>query len=853
MPSPASHRSDLRLLERFWREPVHRTVLPNGLTVLLKPDASAPVASVQVWVRTGSVHEGDLAGAGLSHYLEHLLFKGTANRPGRDISSLVQAHGGDINAYTSFDRTVYHIDLPAASVGMAVELLADMVLNSTLPPEEVERERNVILREIDMGQDDPDHRLAESLFATAFRTHPFRHPIIGHRDLFAAVTRDELLRYYRARYVADNLAVVVVGDIDPVGVEADVRRHFGGVKRAALAPVLVPDEARQLGPRSLHRFEDVEVARAGLAWQIPGLTHPDAVALEALATVLGAGDSSLLWQEIRERAGLVHAIDATSWNPGSVGLFYVSFTCEPDKREAATAAVQAALQRWGRRGISAALVRKAVRQLVVGEINTRKTMAGQAARLGAAEVVIGDLDFSRTYFERLVALRPADLQRVLRTYLQPHGLTSVSLNPAAAVSGTAASRIQATEPGAFETIVLPNGARLLLQPHAHLPNLHLRLSCLGGGRYEKPDRRGATALLATMLTKDTRRRSAAAVAQTIEEVGGVFQSFSGNNSFGLALEVLPTDAARALALLDEAVRQPGFKRSTFLQERDAQLAAIRQDNDDVVTLGRRLLRQRFFGAHPLAVDAQGDEAGLAALQPADLQALHRRLLVAGNVVLSVVGDFDPRRLVPQLKAFLARLPRGDAAVPSDSTPLPAAPGAHVERQPRQQAVVFQAFRGPALGAADYYVGEVADELFSGMSSRLFERVREEKGLAYFVRSARVIGLDAAMFYFMAGTAPGSEEAVLAEIEAEIARVAAGGVDPAELRRCQTRLKAARRMGLQTNSARAGQAGLNVLYGLPVNDWVNYDGYVEAVTIDALADFARRYLRADARVQLVVRP
>ncbi|MBX3748999.1 MAG: insulinase family protein [Opitutaceae bacterium] len=853
MSLPAGRRHDLHLLERFWREPVHRTVLPNGLTVLVKPDAGAPVVSVQVWVRTGSTHEGDLAGAGLSHYLEHLLFKGTANRAGRDISSVVQAHGGDINAYTSFDRTVYHIDLPAAAAGLAIEVLADMVLNSTLPPEEVERERSVILREIDMGQDDPDHRLAESLFATAFRTHPYRHPIIGHRDLFAAVTRDELLRYYRARYVPDNLTVVVVGDIDPAQVEADVRRHFGGAKRAALAPVLVPEEARQLGPRSLHRYEDVEISRAGLAWQIPGLTHPDAVALEALATVLGAGDSSLLWQEIREKAGLVHAIDATSWNPGSVGLFYISFTCDADKREKATAAVHAALRRWGRRGIGAALVRKAVRQLVVGEINTRKTMAGQAARIGAAEVVIGDLDFGRTYFERLVALRPADLQRVLRAYLQPQGLTSVSLNPAAAATAAASARAEGVEPGDFTAIALPNGARLLLQPHAHLPNLHLRLSCLGGGRYEDPARRGATALLATMLTKDTRLRSAAAVARTIEEVGGVFHAFSGNNSFGLALEVLPTDAARALTLLGEAVHEPAFRRDTFEQERDAQLAAIRQDNDDVVTLGRRLLRRKFFGSHPLAIDAPGDEAGLAALQPGDLKALHRRLMVAGNVVLSVVGDFDPRHLAPKLKAFLARLPRGHANLASANAALPAEPGAFVERQPRQQAVVFQAFAGPALGAPDYYVAEVADELFSGMSSRLFERVREEKGLAYFVRSARVIGLDAAMFYFMAGTAPDSEAAVLAEVEAEIARVAAGCVEPAELARCQTRLKAARRMGLQTNASRAGQAGLNALYGLPVDDWKNYDRQIDAVTVAALAEFARRYLRADARVQLVVRP
>jgi zinc protease len=854
MSKPDSLRASLDLLAPLWREPVHRSVLPNGTTVLLKPDHSAEVASVQVWVKTGSIHEDRLLGAGLSHYLEHLLFKGTARRAGREISATVQAQGGDINAYTTFDRTVYYIDLPAEGVPVALDLLADMVLHSTLPADEVVREKDVILREIAMGQDEPDQRLGEALFESAFRVHPYRYPIIGHRDVFAAVTRDQLLAYYHTRYVPNNLVVVVVGKIDVANVTALVTQHFGAASRAPLPPVLVPDEPLQLGARTVQRFEDVEITRAGLAWQIPGLTHPDAVALEVLAMVLGAGDSSLLWQEIRERKGLVHTIDATSWNPGRVGLFYLSFTCEPDKRKAATAAVLAALQRWSHRGLTPAMVKKAVRQLVVGEINTRKTMSGQASRLGAAEVVIGDLDFSRTYFERLVATRPVDLQRVMQAYLRPSNLTSVSLNPKE-TAGVAAAVTSNPPPRAaeFEQVTLPNGARILLQPNRKLPNLHLRLTCLGGALQETAGKRGATTLLATMLTKDTKRRSAAAVAGFIEEVGGSFYPFSGNNSFGLAAEVLPSEAARALSVLSDAILAPAFRPATFAIERDAQLAALRQDNDDVVTYGRKLLRRKFFGTYPLAIEAAGDEASLAALKPADIAALHRGLLVASNVVLAVAGDFQPRQLLPKLKAILAKLPKGGVTSARRTFSLPAFSGDVIEQQPRQQAVVYEAYPGPALKSADFYVGEVADELFSGMSSRLFERVREEKGLAYFVRSARVIGMEAGMFYFMAGTAPDKEAAVQAEITAEIARVAAGGVEPEELRRCQTRLKAARRMSLQTNSSRASQAGLNAIYGLPVNDWQNYPAHIEAVTISDLARFAQTYLKPDARIRLVVRP
>jgi zinc protease len=317
--------------------------------------------------------------------------------------------------------------------------------------------------------------------------------------------------------------------------------------------------------------------------------------------------------------------------------------------------------------------------------------------------------------------------------------------------------------------------------------------------------------------------------------------------------VLPPDAARALAVLEEAVCSPAFKAATFALERDAQVAALQQDADDVVTFARKLARKKFFGPHPLGSDASGDEAGVKALKPADLVALHRRLCVGPNVVRAVAGDFDPRKLVPKLKTFLAKLSSNAAPIAPKQSGGPAAASDLVERQPREQAVVLQAFPGPRAHGEDFYVGEMADELFSGMASRLFERVREEKGLAYLIRSGRITGLDAGMFYFFAGTQPGRENEVLAEIDAEIARVQLGGVEAAELARCQTRLKAARRQGMQTNAARAMQAAINVLQGQPVNDWRNHDARIEAVGIDDLARFAQSHFQRPLRTQLVVRP
>ncbi len=847
--------ADRRLLERLWAQPVHRTELPNGLVCLVQPDDAAPVVSVQVWVKTGSQHEGALLGAGLSHYLEHLLFKGTETRAGREISATVQAHGGQINAYTTYDRTVYYIDLPAPHLEVAVDLLADMVLRSTLPADEVARERDVILREIAMGEDDHDRRHWDALARTVFKAHPLREPVIGHRDVFSAVSREELLAYYRERYAPNNLVVVIAGDVSAETARAAVEKHFGAAPRRRLAPVYQPAEAPQLAPRIFRETAEVELSRGAVAWPSVPLTHPDAPLLDLLAVVIGYGDSSPLWQSIREKQRLVHSIDAHHWSPGEAGLFAIFFTADPDKREAAERAIRLELSRLATRGFTAAALKRAVRQLVVGEIGGRKTVSRRASRLGSAEVVAGDLDFSRTWFARVAAATPASLRAVLQRHLSPLRVNLVSLDP---VPGRAEPRVgpsvkkPATRSADWQLRTLPNGVRLLLRRDERQPNLHVHLVCEGGPLHEAPEKRGSTALLATMLTKDAGERSAAEVAAAIEGVGGSFNPLSGNNSVGLAVEVLPGDAALANELLRAAVLQPAFAARTFEVERDAELAHLQQDEDDVVSAGHRLARRKFFGGHPFALDAHGDQDCVRALKPADLRALWKRLAVGANTVVAVAGDFDEKTFVPALTRWLGKLPRGEApARPAPHRPRPAAE--HAERRECAQALVFDAFPGPSALDADDTLATVLHEILSGMAARLFERVREEKGLAYFVSATRVVGVQDGLFYLYAGTQPGKEREVLVEFEAEVARLAAGEIEPAELSRAITRLQASRRMRLQTNAARAAEAAVRTLLGLPLETLEETDARLAAVSAPELARFARTWLAAERRQRLVLSP
>ncbi len=835
------------------QEPVVRYVLANGLTVLLKPDQSSPVCSAQVWIKTGSVHENQHLGSGISHFVEHMLFKGTERRPGKELSEVVHDAGGYINAYTTFGRTVYYIDIPSENVEVALDVLSDAVFGSTFPAEEVDKEREVINREIAMGDDDPDTKLSHALFETAFNQHPYRYPIIGYKDVFNRLTRDDLVGYYRERYVPNNAVLVITGDFAIGEMRLLAEKWFGGYERRALAPIFLPDEPLQLAARRLDLFEDVQVTRIALGFQVPGLTHADTPALDALSLALGNGDSSFLFQHLREELQLVHAIDCSNWTPGTVGVFYVSIICDPDKRDAALAEMRRYVETLQESDFSEEIVAKVRRQLLVNEINTRRTVSGQASRLGAAEVVVGDIGYAKNYLSRIGEVTAADLYRAMKTWLRWDRLTTITLNPKDAVSTLEGEAPNARSSLDFEVIPQSNGSQLLLRENARLPQLHFRVVLKAGSLYEPAGKHGLTALLAIMMTKDTAKRSAQEVAEAIEGVGGAFYEFSGNNSMGFALEVLPTDLDLAVDLLEEALLRPEFDEEVFDMEKQSHIAGIKESLDDIVTVGRRHLRRRFFGAHPFAIGGNGAVETVESITLDDLKAFWRSVVVSGNLTIAVSGQYERSVLEPKLRALLAKLPSGErreAIVPFGRA---AEPGVHRLAMERQQAIVYHAYRGPGLKDEDYYVSEVADELFSGMSSVLFDRVREKLSLAYFVRSSRIVGLRMSMFYFYAGTSPERYGEVIAELERETRRVMEGGVAAEELQRCKNRLKAARRMGMQTNSSCASQAAMNVAYGLPANDWREYDARIDAVGMDDLIAFARRYFAESERVELVVGP
>src|SRR6201997_2433129 len=334
-------------------------ILPNGLTVIVQEDHSAPVASVQAWCATGSVDEDERLGAGLSHILEHMLFKGTKTQSNSAIAQKIQDVGGYINAYTSFDRTVFWIDVPKAGVTTALDVLADAMMNSTLPPDEYQKEQEVIRREFAMGFDDPDRMVSQLLFATAYQRHPYRLPVIGQMEVYNQLTQDQVMQYYKSRYVPNNLTFVVVGDVDAQKVRLQLTELFKPYPEKSLQPLFIPAEPPQLGRREVHQEFATELTHLSMAWHIPEVTNPNVPALDLLSTVLGDGRSSRLYRRVREEAGLAFSISAFSYTPGDPGLFGVDATLDPKKREAAEQLALQIVDEVKQTGVSAGELEKA--------------------------------------------------------------------------------------------------------------------------------------------------------------------------------------------------------------------------------------------------------------------------------------------------------------------------------------------------------------------------------------------------------------------------------------------------------------------------------------------------------------
>ncbi len=851
MTSASSVRSEAAALAIPSLPPgVKLFTLENGLQVILREDHSAPVVSAQAWCRAGSIDEGAWLGAGLSHVLEHMLFKGTTTRAGAEIDQAVQAAGGHMNAYTSFDRTVYYISVPNTGANVAVDILGDIMQHATLNAEELVKELDVIRREMEMGNDDPGRRSSRRLFEVAYMRSPYRFPIIGVPDIFNRLTREQIAGYYAEKYAPNNCFFVVVGDFRSDEVIEQLKTAYAGNRARPLPAQVLPAEPRPTSAREVIEESAVELGHFHMAWHMPDAHHADTPALDVLSTLLGSGRSSRLYQAVREKAGLAHSVSAWIYTPGQAGLFGLSGVCDGDKFAAARDAMLAEVERLKTERVSSAELAKAVKQFTAGTLATRKTMEGQAQDLGSNWMLTHDLNFSERYLAAVRRLTPEDLRRVANDYLAETGRTTYALLPKGAAPRAVASVETLTE-HAVQKFELANGLRLLVKEDHRLPFVEFRLAFNGGLLAETTRNSGITSLLARMLVKGTSTRSAEQIAIEIESLGGSLEPYAGNHSFGLSAEVMRDDFEAGLQLFADVLLRPTFPAEPFEREREVQLAGIRGQRDQLLQCAFKAMRRGLFGENGYGLDALGTEEVIRRLAPTDLQSFHRQLVVPNNGVLAVFGDVHAEAVRGALEAALAKWPRGQLFGALHAQPV-RPEHRFDEARDKEQAVVALGFPGSTFESPDRCALELIQEACSDMGSRLFLRIRDELGLAYYVSATNFLGRTPGFFAFYCGTAPEKADLVEAELRAQAAALARDGLTAEELSRAKAKIIGQRKIARQDLGGFALSTALDELYGLGFDHARAEDERYAAVTLDEVRTVAARYLREEVSVVSIMR-
>jgi zinc protease len=830
---------------------VKLTTLDNGLIIIVREDHSAPVVSAQAWCAAGSIHEGRWLGAGLSHVLEHMLFKGTTTRPGSRIDQEVQEAGGYMNAYTSFDRTVYHIDVPNTGARTAIDILCDIMQHATLPPDELAKELDVIRREMDMGQDNPASRSGRRLFETAYTKSPYRFTIIGYPDIFNELKPENIRDYYTEKYAPNNVFYVVAGDVKNDEVIAQIKTAYEKTKARALPPNYLPSEPKQTAPREIIEEAPVELGHFHFAWHIPELRHPDVPVLDVLAVLLGSGRSSRLYQQVRERQGVVHHVDAWTYNPGSTGLFGMSAVVDADKFTAARDAMLAEIERIKSLSVSSDEIQKAAKQFISATLSARKTMEGQAQNLGGNWLAANDLNFSERYLAAVKNVSHADVQRVARHYLTAENRTLYALLPTDTSPKISAS-VEKNTDHPVQKFTLSNGLRLLVKEDHRLPFVEFRAAFKGGVLAETPANNGITLLLGKMLLQGTQKRSAEKIATEIESVGGHIDSYGGNNSFGVNAEVLSDDFATGLDLLSDVLLNPIFPAAPLEREREVQIANISARKDDLLKSASVAMRRTLFGETGYGLDSLGTEESVGKISAADLKSFHRTYTSPNNCVLAIYGDVKANEVKAAVeKAFASWGTNRNSEFRIQNSELKESKRIE-ETRDKKQAVLVIGFRGTTLFDADRYALELIQESCSDLGSRLFLRVREKLGLAYYVGAQNFMGLVPGYFAFYTGTEPSKAAQVETELLKEAELLRNEGLSEEELKRAKAKIIGQKKIARQELGGLAQAQALDELYGLGFNYSDSEDAKFEAVTLEQVKAVAQKYLKPDAFVVSIVK-
>lgn len=828
--------------ERALVEKVIEKKLPSGLKVLYMPYTREKVVALYLCVKVGSKYEWEEV-AGITHLIEHMIFKGGEGQKPGEVAGRVEEKGGYINAFTSYDQTCYYVVGPVEVAETALDVLSQAVFKPYFDPRELEKEKEVVVEEMKMRLDNPMIVLYEELMKASYTKYPYKRPIIGYEKSVRSVKREDLFYFIDHFYTPENMVLIVTGAITEKELDKLLERYFSKLPHRTLKRVTFPDETYVDEPELRWVQRPVKESYFAFTFPAPSIHEDSAPLMDLLAEILGGGESSRLYLNLKRKLGLVKTISASAFTPDGPGLFEIMGTADAKNFQKILEETLKDLERFKKEGPSKEELERAKTQVLSTFIYSQETVEGLSRALATFQLSRGAYKDLLWYKEQIEKATPEDLKVLANRFLNTEKLVSVMLSENPTLDKETFRKILNQKPvdRSVESFTLENGLKVILHPLNDVPTVGISLVFPGGIRFENQETNGIHQALTLLWPRGTRRHSAEELAEKLEGLGASIKGFTGRNTFGLKALTLSNKLPEVLELFTEILLYPAFKKDEIEKARPELLSLLYQQEDQPFSLALKEFLRAFFPEHPYGLNQAGSKEFYLSFTGKDLRKLYSQSVTPERGVLVVSGDFE----VSSLKNRLAELLKDWKGKKTEfkEEPEPSFPREASKRVKKDsfQTQILLGFQVPGLLSEDRVALEVLNSALSGQDGLLFRILRDERSLAYAVTSFLLLYPKKSALVFYIACSPEKEKEAVSGFFEILEKIKKEGLRPEELERGKNRLLGRHRLSLQSNLSKAEDMAVNEVLGLGWNYSEKYEALVKEITSQNIRRAIQDYL------------
>ncbi|HEX7402272.1 MAG TPA: pitrilysin family protein [candidate division Zixibacteria bacterium] len=853
-----------------------RTVLDNGMIVLVTERHSAPVVAIDTWVNTGYFYEPDSL-TGISHLLEHMFFKGTKKRTVGRLREETRELGWYLNAGTIYEYTHYYTVLPSQFVESGLELQSDALWNSVIDTTELEKEKRVVIEEVKRKWDNPNAWSWEKLMELAFDRHPIRRWRMGTPEQINNWNREQFEHYLKSYYQPDNIILSIAGEVKTKEVMKAVEKYYVAVKMDKTQRPQCPNEPKQKRLRYSQLKGDISQSYLKMGFHIPGRITEDYAVLDLLAHVLGAGRSSRLSQNLIEKNRLVQAIRAEAFGLRDLGVFIIEAELDAKDMQNAEVEIFGEIERIKTGGITDLELVKVKNAIKFSYLSSTETASGVAENLALFESY-GDYRLGEEYLIKVEEVTADDIQKAVMRYLIPDNASILEYRPSKDYEDNLSATmieerintslsmksLEAEKPEKGEVETKPSksqrnfapsqlvnlpvkreklscGVDLVAKENHYLPLVSLGIYFKGGRVNESKENSGITQLVLKSSLKGTETKSASEIFNLLEVLGASAEVVVEADYFGYQLKILSENWEEGLKVIADVVKNPVFNPDELEKEKKILVAEIMKSQDNMVDYPVELFYQSTFPNHPYGLNSLGDEDAIESLNQQKVKGWHQDYLTADNMLIVAVGDFNPSILKERIETLFYGFNkrRGMELIPPQ---LESKPKANMVAENRFKAQTAQVlgFVTCSYENEDLYALKVLQAIASGGGGRFYRELREKRSLAYTVYGVNDSWERTGVFYAYIATSPENEELARGELTRQFYRFKTETVKDEELKTAQKYITGIYQIQLETVSALLKQYAKAEILGKGVEEVENYPQKINQVTKQQIREVANRY-------------